>query len=59
MSAEFATELVGFCVFFSDDGHLGDGGVGHNVVVLSCRFINSLEYILFIVVDGKLEWERI
>lgn len=40
VSAELAAELVAFGVFFSHDGHLGDGGVGHDIAVLDCKFIS-------------------
>lgn len=55
MSAELAAKLVDFCVFFSHDGHLGDGGVGHDIAVLRCMFVSQLRYIhcLFLVVDRK------
>jgi hypothetical protein len=55
MSTEFPAELVAFGVFFSNDSHLWDGGVGHDIAILDYKFISYLKYIIFIIVDGKEE----
>lgn len=40
MGTEFAAELVACGVLFSNDSHLWDGRVGHDIAVLDCKLIS-------------------